>query len=97
MAMDYDLWLRLAKISTPVWVDSSWVYFREHFGQKTGLGNVHRQLREILEIHKRLGLPLQARLTIRRRKLYYMARGYLRRLVTRALALPCFTLVGWLV
>lgn len=78
MVMDYDLWLRLARNSAPALIDSNWAYFREHPGQKTSFPNTRRQIREILAVHKRQGLPLRARLAIRRRKLYYLGKAYLK-------------------
>ena len=35
LAMDYDLWLKLVKVSTPTMIDSDFAYFRLHAIQKT--------------------------------------------------------------
>lgn len=53
MAMDFDLWVRLAKISSPRMVDQNLAYFRIHALQKTSHVNTLRQKREILTILNR--------------------------------------------
>lgn len=68
MVMDYDLWLRLAKESTPKMVDETWAYFRMHALQKTSYTNVLRQSREINQLLKRERVGLGIRLGIRARK-----------------------------
>ncbi len=50
MAMDFDLWVRLAKISSPRMIDKNLAYFRIHAMQKTSHMNTLRQKREILTI-----------------------------------------------
>ena len=51
--MDYDLWIRLSRISTPTMIDENWAYFRFHGEQKTSLPNLLLQKREMTEILKR--------------------------------------------
>lgn len=53
MAMDFDLWVRLAKISSPRMIDKNLAYFRIHALQKTSHANTLRQKREILSILNR--------------------------------------------
>src|SRR5262245_39195339 len=53
MAMDFDLWIRMAKISSPRMVDRNWAYFRIHAHQKTSHANVIRQRKEIVTILRR--------------------------------------------
>jgi len=50
MAMDFDLWVRLARISSPRMVDENLAYFRIHARQKTSHMNTLRQKRELLTI-----------------------------------------------
>lgn len=50
MAMDFDLWVRLAKISSPRMIDENLAYFRIHAFQKTSHMNTLRQKRELLTI-----------------------------------------------
>jgi glycosyltransferase involved in cell wall biosynthesis len=53
MVMDYDLWLRLSKISPPVMTDQHWAFFRNHAAQKSSHANILRQSREIAGILRR--------------------------------------------
>jgi glycosyltransferase involved in cell wall biosynthesis len=46
MCMDYDLWLRLLKRTTPLMVDRTYSYFRIHADQKTTAGNLSKAIRE---------------------------------------------------
>jgi glycosyltransferase involved in cell wall biosynthesis len=50
MVMDFDLWVRLAKISSPRMIDENLAYFRIHAFQKTSHVNTLRQKRELLTI-----------------------------------------------
>jgi len=52
MVMDFELWVRLAKISPPIMVDKNWAYFRLHPLQKTSYANTLRQARELVAILK---------------------------------------------
>jgi len=58
MCMDWDLWIRMAKISTPKMVDKYWAYFRWHDDQKSSAKNILRQLKEFRKIYKREGVSL---------------------------------------
>jgi len=69
MVMDFDLWVRLAKIAPPKMVDRDLAYFRLHPLQKSRPASVRRQTREICSILKREGAsaPAIARLYLRKR------------------------------
>ncbi|BCA57121.1 hypothetical protein W02_42610 [Nitrospira sp. KM1] len=75
MAMDFDLWTRLAKLSPPRMVDRNWAYFRIHPNQKTSHANVIRQKKEIVTIlrRERAHWSLIASLFLRKR--WYWAKG----------------------
>ena len=68
MVMDYDLWVRLAKESTPKMVNETFAYFRFHALQKTSHANILRQYREISRILKQEHVGLAIRLKIGARK-----------------------------
>jgi glycosyltransferase involved in cell wall biosynthesis len=53
MAMDFDLWVRLAKMSPPRMIENNWAYFRLHGLQKTSHANTLRQSKELIAILKR--------------------------------------------
>jgi glycosyltransferase involved in cell wall biosynthesis len=55
MTMDYDLWVRLLRMSEPRMVDRLWAVFRIHPAQKTSRRNLGIQLRELVEIMHREG------------------------------------------
>ena len=78
MVMDYDLWLRLAKESTPKMVNETWAYFRMHTLQKTSHANILRQSREINKILKREHAGLGHRLRIGLRKRSYWLKGIIK-------------------
>lgn len=50
MVMDFDLWIRLAKMSPPKMIDKNLAYFRIHALQKTSHTNTLRQKRELVSI-----------------------------------------------
>lgn len=58
MCMDWDLWIRMARISSPKMVDKYWAYFRWHDDQKSSAKNVLRQLKEFNNIYKRENVSL---------------------------------------
>jgi glycosyltransferase involved in cell wall biosynthesis len=60
MTMDLDLWVRLAKLGAPKMVDENFACFRLHRDQKSGLGNLERQMFEICAIMRREHAPLRA-------------------------------------
>ena len=69
MVMDFDLWVRLAKIAPPKMVDKDLAYFRIHALQKSRPASVRRQTRELCSILNREGVsgPAIARLYLRKR------------------------------
>jgi glycosyltransferase involved in cell wall biosynthesis len=64
MAMDGDLWIRLAKISAPVIAHKTWAYFRVHENQKTNGSNVRKQIREIMYFYNKNNLPYSSALKL---------------------------------
>jgi glycosyltransferase involved in cell wall biosynthesis len=75
MVMDYDLWIRLAKVSPPVMVNENWAYFRNHAAQKSGLGNILRQSEEIASILRREKVALRLIASHRLKKCWYWMKG----------------------
>ena len=55
MVMDLDLWLRLARVKTPLMVNEIAAYFRIHPEQKTRAELYIRQMREIDRVLQRNG------------------------------------------
>jgi len=51
--MDYDLWLRLSKISSPLMIDKNWAVFRIHPYQKSTYKYFNLQIKEINTILER--------------------------------------------
>lgn len=78
MVMDYDLWFRLAKQSTPKMVNETWAYFRMHALQKTSHANILRQSREINQLLKREHVGLSIRFGIRVRKRSHWLKGIIK-------------------
>lgn len=69
MTMDFELWVRLAKISPPKMVNETWAYFRFHAMQKTSHANILRQYREMIKVLKRekVGLGIRFRIGVTKR------------------------------
>jgi glycosyltransferase involved in cell wall biosynthesis len=53
MCMDWDLWIRLSKISEPKMINKEYAVFRFHPEQKTGIRNFKTQINETFRISKR--------------------------------------------
>lgn len=81
MVMDYDLWIRLSKISSPRMVDENWAYFRFHAQQKTSNVNILRQSCEMVEILTREGVPKAYIIWLRLRKRWYWLKAYVKTLL----------------
>lgn len=64
MTMDYELWVRLAKESTPKMIGETWAYFRTHALQKTSNANILRQSHEIHKILKQEKVGFSTRFKI---------------------------------
>jgi len=75
MVMDFDLWVRLAKISSPAMVDENWAYFRNHGAQKSMHGNILRQSAEIAAILRRERAPAHWIASHRAKKRWYWIKG----------------------
>jgi len=75
MTMDFDLWVRLARIATPRMVDALWAYFRIHPDQKTSAANVRRQAREIARVLGREGVTRPRILRHRTLKEWHLAKA----------------------
>lgn len=78
MAMDFDLWVRLAKISSPRMIDRNLAYFRIHALQKTSHANTLRQKSEILRILNREHVHWTITTRIRMRKNWAALKGRLK-------------------
>ncbi len=55
--MDYDLWIRLSRLSKPKMVDTFYAVFRRHPAQKTNKNNMIGFINEIKRILKREKVP----------------------------------------
>lgn len=53
MIMDFDLWVRLAKRSKPLMLKEQFAVFRIQKDQKSGLANIRRQTREMVQVLRR--------------------------------------------
>lgn len=78
MAMDFDLWVRLARLSTPLMVDAHWACFRIHADQKTSVTNYLRQEAELVRILRREGVAPWPLLTLRLAKRKTLAKQMLK-------------------
>ena len=83
LAMDYDLWIRMAKVSVPRMIDRSWGVFRIQPNQKTSGRNAVRQLQEIVASLKREHAPHSTVLKICLRKCLYILKYYFKILLIR--------------
>ena len=75
MVMDFDLWVRLARIAPPLMVAEDWAYFRNHGAQKSSHGNVLRQSREIAAVLRREGVSPSMIAFHRATKYWWWAKG----------------------
>jgi glycosyltransferase involved in cell wall biosynthesis len=75
MVMDYDLWVRLAKVSPPTMVNEDWAHFRNHAAQKSGHANILRQSAEITAILRREKVASRLIASHRIKKTWYWAKG----------------------
>lgn len=81
MVMDLDLWIRLAKLSTPKMLDENIAYFRVHSHQKTSPSNMRRQTREICRVLRREGVPWHGRGRVCLKKQWQAFKAYSRMLL----------------
>lgn len=84
MALDYDLWLRVARICPPVLVGRKYAYFRRHATQKTSPANAERQRTEIVRVLRRNGVSPRVRFRISLRKRYQILKSRIRLLLERS-------------
>lgn len=83
MTMDYDLWIRMAKVVAPKMVDKCWACFRIHDDQKTSHRNIIRQANEIAEILRREGVDGKYINRIVVKKRWYWIKGFLKSIAIR--------------
>ncbi|HMS83540.1 MAG TPA: glycosyltransferase family 2 protein [Nitrospira sp.] len=83
MAMDFDLWVRLAKISSPQMIDKNLAYFRIHALQKTSHANTLRQKREILTILTRENVSWTIRARVSMQKNWATLKGRVKEILLR--------------
>ncbi len=81
MVMDYDLWVRLTKISNPKMVNENWAYFRFHGDQKTSLKNLLLQKREITDILNRENVSAGLIFKLRAKKRWYWIKASIKELL----------------
>jgi len=86
MIMDYDLWLRLARISTPKMIDKWWANFTHQAEQKSHGRNNLEQLHEMLGVMKREGAPRWCFLKVSYKKYLYSFKFHIKsRLISMGL------------
>lgn len=68
MVMDFDLWIRLSKVSSPKMADKLFAYFVLHPEQKTSPKNILRQTKEILLIYTNEKVPFKYHLLLKFKK-----------------------------
>jgi hypothetical protein len=78
MVMDFDLWIRLAKMSSPRMIDKNLAYFRIHALQKTSHTNTLRQKRELVTILTRERVRWTITTRIRMQKNWAALKGRLK-------------------
>jgi len=61
MVMDYDLWIKLVKISEPYMINKVIGNFYHHSSQKTNISNYIRQIKEINSIYRIEKVPIYYR------------------------------------
>lgn len=83
LVMDFDLWLRMAKKSSPLMVDANWAYFRLHDAQKTVAKCIRPQIEEIKFLYQRENYTSLQRYKIYMRKYMQIARSNIKRLITQ--------------
>jgi glycosyltransferase involved in cell wall biosynthesis len=88
MVMDYDLWIRLAKISPPAMVDEDWAYFRNHAAQKSGHANILRHCSEISTVLREEKVAARLIVFHRIKKTWYWAKGVAKERLIRVGVVP---------
>jgi glycosyltransferase involved in cell wall biosynthesis len=75
MVMDYDLWVRLAKLNEPKMIDRTMAHFRLHSQQKSCLANLQRQTLEICKVLKREDAPRKIIAQVYLKKQWYAVKA----------------------
>jgi glycosyltransferase involved in cell wall biosynthesis len=88
MVMDYDLWIRLAKISPPAMINEDWAYFRNHAAQKSGHANILRQCAEISAVLRAEKVGSRLILFHRIKKTWFWAKGLAKQRLIEVGAVP---------
>ncbi|WDN88256.1 hypothetical protein BuS5_01224 [Desulfosarcina sp. BuS5] len=78
MAMDFDLWIRMAKIFPPKIINEQWAVYRNHAFQKTSHENILRQVREITSILRRESVSTKNIVMINIKKRWFWIKGYIK-------------------
>ena len=78
MVMDFDLWVRLAKRSQPTMLHEQLAVFRIQKHQKSGLANLHRQMREMIFVLRRESASPANILRLRVKKEWHWFKGMLK-------------------
>lgn len=81
MVMDLDLWLRLARVKTPLMVNEIAAYFRIHPEQKTRAELYIRQMREIDRVLQRNGVSAAVRCQYRTKKRLWQLKGRIKKIL----------------
>lgn len=84
MVMDFDLWVRMAKLSTPTMLGEQLAVFRIQKNQKSGLANLHRQTNEMTDVLRREKAFSLNILRLRLKKEWQWVKGTLKTLLIRA-------------
>lgn len=84
MTMDFDLWTRLARVSSPLLLNRRLAYFRMHADQKTSARNLMRQTSELSNIMQREGAPTIAIMQMKARKQTQLFKARLKEALIRA-------------
>lgn len=84
MAMDFDLWVRLAKRSRPHMLNKQLAVFRIQKDQKSGLANLHRQTAELTRVLRREGADEINVIALRLKKEWYWIKGALKAALVHA-------------
>jgi hypothetical protein len=71
MVMDYDLWIKLSKMTNPKMVDKVFAIFRIHDEQKSTEKNINKQIIEINEILRNENVSFIRRFLIVLKKQFY--------------------------
>jgi hypothetical protein len=78
MVMDFDLWIRLAKRSTPLMLQQQLAVFRIQKDQKSSLSNLRRQSAELRAVLIREGASTHEINSLRLKKEWFWLKGMLK-------------------